>query len=158
MDNIKELRSRLAIALGWKVKSLMGADCYVDADGHSLGLVESWEPEAPEHILSVIERYGLKVERMVKPGTYPKPDQEPQFVFFVRSKNQVYRVLSEDNLARSGTPYVSGKTLTEAVLTWAVLRAEHVVKLKADPVMSKAYNFSMLEELVYIVQDNWSGE
>ncbi|QYW03332.1 hypothetical protein pEaSNUABM34_00030 [Erwinia phage pEa_SNUABM_34] len=151
MNKIEELRSRLAAALGFRVKSLNGADHYVDGDD-VLGLVEQWLPDEPQHILAVIERYGLKVERMVKEGTRPRPGEEPVFVFCVRSKTLVYRSLSESNLARSSLPYVSGNTLTEAVLLWAVLRAERIVEYKADPLMSSAYNFDRLEELVYITR------
>ncbi|QZE58587.1 hypothetical protein pEaSNUABM28_00030 [Erwinia phage pEa_SNUABM_28] len=153
MPGINELRSRLAAALDLEVKTAPTADIeyYVDSDGLPMGLVQEWRPDAPEKIIQVIEQYGLRVERVVKPGL-PKPVDADniQWVFNVWSRHPVYRTLSSDEFIHQGGPRIEGETLTMAVLTWAVLRAERIKRLKADRTMSKAYNFNVLRERVYV--------
>lgn len=153
MTCINELRSRLGAALDLEVKTAPNADIeyYVDSDGLPMGLVKDWRPDVPEKIVQVIEQYGLRVERVVKPGI-PKPidADNVQWVYHVWSRHPVYRSLSVDNFARREGPRVAGETLTLAVLTWAVLRAERIKELRACPVQSKSYNFERLQERVYV--------
>lgn len=153
MTGINELRSRLVAALDLKTQTAPKADIeyYVDPAGNPMGLVRDWLPDAPEKIIQVIEQYGLRVERVVKPGL-PKPidADNVQWVYHVWSGHPLYRALSVDNFARSKGARVEGQTLTLAVLTWAVLRAEHIKELQSCAVMSKAYNFERLQERVYV--------
>ncbi|QZE59607.1 hypothetical protein pEaSNUABM39_00027 [Erwinia phage pEa_SNUABM_39] len=153
MIGINELRGRLAAALCLEVKTAPNADIeyYVDPDGLPMGLVQEWRPDAPEKILQVIEQYGLRVERVVKPGL-PKPitAENVEWVYHVWSRNPVYRGLSDQNVMRREGPRVEGQTLTIAVLTWAVLRAERIKELQSCPVQSKGYNFNLLQERVYV--------
>ncbi|QZE59943.1 hypothetical protein pEaSNUABM35_00026 [Erwinia phage pEa_SNUABM_35] len=153
MAGINELRSRLAAALNLEVKTALTADIeyYVDPDGLPMGLVQHWKPDAPEKIIQVIEQYGLRVERVVKSGL-PKPidADNVEWVYHVWSRHPVYRGLSDENLMRREGPRVAGETLTLAVLTWAVLRAERIKELRACPVQSKSYNFERLQERVYV--------
>lgn len=155
MPQINELRSRLAAALDLEVRTAQTADIeyYVDPDGLPMGMVQEWLPDAPEKIIQVIERYGLRVERIVHPDHRPRPGEEDKIVwqYNVWSRNPIYRTLSQDygHTLRNG-PRVVGNDLTTAVLTWAVLRAERVKQLRESKVEAPMYKFEVLREKVYV--------
>ncbi|EBY9527479.1 hypothetical protein D5P86_00675 [Salmonella enterica subsp. enterica serovar Infantis] len=153
MPQINELRERLVQALDMSIVSSGSSACYVDATGNPMGLVSHWRPEAAENILLVIERYGLRVERIVHPEHKPRPGEEDKIVwqYNVWSRNPIYRTLSQDYgyTLRNG-PRVVGNDLTTAVLTWAVLRAERVKQLRESKVEAPMYKFEVLREKVYV--------
>ena len=151
-----ELRKRLAVALDLKTQTAPTADIeyYVDPAGNPMGLVRDWRPDAPDKIIQVIEQYGLRVERVVKPNLIkPVTSENVEWVFHVWSRHPMYRALSPDiystRRAHEG-PRVAGETLSLAVLTWAVLRAEHIKNLKEDSVLGHSYDFELLQERVYV--------
>lgn len=160
-EHIEALRERLAKALGYvhvggrRVMSGLpasGLDHYVDAEGKDVCWVSDWLPDSPDKILQVIERYGLSVERVASPDQRPQSINEVKWEYHVWSRMVMYRNLSDDQFGyrRLKGARVRAKDLTTAVLTWAVLRAEHVLALKQDALASDQYNFDRLKEKVYV--------
>ncbi|ARW58673.1 hypothetical protein HOS33_gp033 [Erwinia phage vB_EamM_Y3] len=160
-EHIEALRERLAKALGYVLKcgdkttpsfTSVGLGFYVDAEGKDVCWVSDWLPDSPDKILQVIERYGLSVERVASPNQRPQCASEVKWEYHVWSRMVMYRNLSSDahRYHRVKGARVTAKDLTTAVLTWAVLRAEHVLALKQDALASDQYNFDRLKEKVYV--------
>lgn len=160
-EHIEALRERLAKALGYVLKcgdkttpsfTSVGLGFYVDAEGKDVCWVSDWLPDSPDKILQVIERYGLSVERVASPDQRPQSINEVKWEYHVWSRMVMYRNLSDDQFGhrRPKGARVAAKDLTTAVLTWAVLRAEHVLALKQDALASDQYNFDRLKEKVYV--------
>lgn len=160
-EHIEALRERLAKALGFELKcgdkttpsfTSVGLGYYVDASGKDVCWVSDWLPDTPDKILQVIERYGLSVERVASPDQRPQSINEVKWEYHVWSRMVMYRNLSNDQFGhrRVRGARVQAKDLTTAVLTWAVLRAEHVLALKQDALASDQYNFDRLKEKVYV--------
>lgn len=160
-EHITELRTRLAKALGYvyvagrRVMSgipASGLGHYDDVDGNLVCMVSDWLPDSPDKILQVIERYGLSVERAALPNQRPMCASDVKWEYCVWSRMTMYRTLSADPFGyrRPARPRVRAKDLTTAVLTWAVLRAEHVLALKQEAPSSDQYNFDRLAEKVYV--------
>lgn len=134
-----DLKQRLAKALGWrecgsnKCVDATIIKYYLDKENNPCGLVNDFCPHDPKYIVRILEEYGLRIERVVHPEHKVKPGEEKNVVwqYHVWSRHRAYGNLGDYEGRGSGYRVV-GSSLTLAVLTWAVLRAEKVQRMSLD--------------------------